>query len=180
MVSLDALSRLAELEDVMKPLFVIAIAGIAAFVGSSAAAEPTSVEALLEPQEQMRFEFADGSKHFVLAVRREGTAEGTGVFDGASITEFGWHDVNPPVSGDPQGYLQVITENGDVAVLRWTVKGVFMKGEDGPALFDNGFWELVGGTGQFKDKRGVGSLVLKPQGGPTLFILDGEVGDKPS
>jgi hypothetical protein len=163
----------------MRTLFVIALAGLTALIASGAAAEPTSVEALLEPQEQMKFEFADDSNHFVLAVRREGTAEGTGVFDGASVTEFGWHDVNPPVSGDPQGYLQVTTENGDVAVLRWIVKGVFMKGEDGPALFDNGFWELVSGTGQFEDKRGVGSLVLKPQGGPTLFILDGEVGDRP-
>jgi hypothetical protein len=163
----------------MRSPSVIAIAGLTALIASRAAAEPVSVEALLEPQEQMKFEFADGSKHFVLAVRREGTAEGSGVFDGASVTEFGWHDVNPPISGDPQGYLQITTENGDIAVLRWTVKGVFVKGEDGPALFDNGFWELVSGTGQFKDKRGVGSLVLKPQGGPTLFILDGEVGDQP-
>lgn len=163
----------------MKQTLVIAIAGLTALIASSAAAEPTSVEALLEPQEQMKFDFADGSNHFVLAVRREGTAEGTGVFDGASVTEFGWHDVNPPVSGDPQGYLQVTTENGDVAVLRWTVKGVFVKGDDGPALFDNGFWELVSGTGQFKDQRGVGSLVIKPQGGPNLFILEGELGDKP-
>jgi hypothetical protein len=56
---------------------------------------------------------------------------------------------------------------------------VFMKGETTPALFDNGFWELVSGTGQFKDKRGVGSLIIKPAGGPNLFILEGEVGDKP-
>lgn len=163
----------------MKTSFMFAIAGIVSLAAGSAVAEPVSVEALLEPQEQMKFEFAGDSNHFVLAVRREGTAEGSGVFDGASVTEFGWHDLNPPVSGDPQGYLQVTTENGDAAVLRWTVKGVFMKGDDGPALFDNGVWELVGGTGRFDDKRGVGSLVLKPQGGPTLFILDGEVGDKP-
>lgn len=162
----------------MKSLLVCAIAG-AALMGSSAAADPVSVEVLLEPQEQMKFEFADGSKHFVLAVRREGKAEGSGVFANASVTEFGWHDVNPPVSGDPRGYLQLTTDNGDVAVLHWTVKATFLKGEDGPTLIDNGVWELVSGTGQFKDRRGVGSLVIKPQGGPNLFILEGEVGDKP-
>lgn len=155
------------------------LAAVAMLAGNTVAADPVSVEILLTPQEQMKFEFADDSEHFVLAVRREGEAEGSGVFAGASVTEFGWHDVNPPVSGSPRGYLQITTENGDVAVLRWLVKAAFMKGEDGVALFDNGIWELVSGTGQFADKRGVGSLVIRPQGGPNLFILEGEVGDKP-
>ncbi|MDP2618775.1 MAG: hypothetical protein Q8P46_01130 [Hyphomicrobiales bacterium] len=163
----------------MRSSFILAVAAAAAIVGSSALAEPVSVEVMLTPQEQLKFEFADGSKHFVLAVRREGKAEGSGAFAGAAVTEIGWHDINPPVSGDPQGYLQVTAENGDVAILRWTVKATFVKGAEGkPALFNNGFWELVSGTGQFQDKHGVGSLVIKPQGGPNLFILDGEVGDK--
>jgi hypothetical protein len=63
-------------------------------------------------------------------------------------------------------------------VLRWSVKATFMNGENKPALFNSGVWELVSGTGQFADKRGVGTLVIKPQGGPTLFILNGDVGDK--
>jgi hypothetical protein len=163
----------------MRSSFVLAVAAAAALVGGSALAEPVSVEVLLTPQEQMKFEFADGSKHFVLAVRREGKAEGSGAFAGAAVTEFGWHDVNPPVSGDPRGYLQLTAQNGDIAVLRWTVKATFIKGEKGPALFDNGVWELVSGTGQFAEKRGVGSLIITPRGGPNLFTLAGEVGDKP-
>jgi hypothetical protein len=163
----------------MKSAFVLAIAGLTAVISSGATADPVAVHVLLTPQEQMKFEFADGSKHFVLAVRREGKAEGSGVFAGASVTEFGWHDVNPPISADPHGYLQLTAPNGDVAVLRWTVRAVFMKGETTPALFDNGFWELISGTGQFKDKHGVGSLIIKPQGGPNLFMLEGEVGQKP-
>lgn len=162
----------------MKSRFFLAVAAAITMFGGNAAADPVSVEVLLTPQEQMKFEFADNSKHFVLAVRREGEAEGTGVFAGAAVTEFGWHDVNPPVSGDPRGYLQITTDDGDVAVLHWTVKAVFTKGADGPALFDNGVWELVSGTGQFENKRGVGSLVIVPRGGPNLFILEGEVGDK--
>lgn len=164
---------------VTKSRLILAVAAAAALAGSSAGAEPVSVDILLTPQEQMKFDFADGSKHFVLAVRREGKAEGSGPFAGAAVTEFGWHDVNPPVSGDPQGYLQLTAENGDIAVLRWDVKAVFLKGDEKPALFDNGVWTLVSGTGQFAEQRGVGSLVIKPQGGPNLFILEGEVGDKP-
>lgn len=163
----------------MRSPLILAFAAAAAFTCGSAAAEPVSVEALLTPQEQLRFEIGDGSKHFVLAVRREGKAEGSGVFAGAAVKEFGWHDVNPPVSASPQGYLQVTAQNGDVAVLRWTVQATFTKGEKGPSLFNSGIWELVSGTGQFKDKRGVGSLTIRPKGGPNLFILQGEVGDRP-
>jgi hypothetical protein len=163
----------------MKSPIYLTIATAAALVAGSVVAEPVAVEILLEPQEQVKFDFADGSKHFVLAVRREGKAEGSGAFAGASVTEIGWHDVNPPVSGEPQGYLQMSAGNGDIAILRWSAKATFVKGAEGkPALFNSGFWELVSGTGQFADKRGVGSLVIKPQGGPNLFILEGEVGDK--
>jgi hypothetical protein len=163
----------------MKSPIILAFVGLAVLLGGNAVAEPVAVHVLLTPKEQMKFEFADGSKHFVLAVRREGKAEGSGAFAGAAVTEVGWHDVNPPISADPQGYLQLTAPNGDIAVLRWTVRAVFMKGAEAPALFDNGFWELVSGTGWFKDKRGVGSLIIKPQGGPNLFMLEGEVGDKP-
>jgi hypothetical protein len=162
----------------MKSPFVLAAAASVAIASGCAVAEPLSVEALLTPQEQMKFDFPDGSNHFVLAVRREGQAEGSGVFAGATVTEFGWHDVNPPHWGDPQGYLQVTTPDGDVAILRWTVRAVFTKGEERPALVNSGVWELVSGTGRFVDQRGLGSLTLKPRGGPTLFILEGEVGGK--
>jgi len=162
----------------MKSSFILAITAAAALAGSVVVAAPVSVEILLTPQEQMKFDFADGSKHFVLAVQRTGVAEGSGVFAGAAVTEFGWHDVHPPVSGSPQGYLQITAQNGDIAILHWTVKAVFLKGEGKPALFNNGVWELVRGTGQFNGKRGVGSLVIVPRGGPSLFILQGEVGDK--
>jgi hypothetical protein len=163
----------------MKSPFLLTFAAAATLIAGSALAEPVSVEILLKPQEEMRFEFGDGSKHFVLAVRREGTAEGSGAFAGAAATEIGWHDVNPPVSGNPQGYLELTADGGDVAILRWSASATFVKGAEGkPALFNSGVWELVSGTGQFQEKRGVGSLVIRPQGGPNLFILEGEIGDR--
>jgi hypothetical protein len=143
-------------------------------------AEPVSIEAVMAPTQSMRMDFADGSKHFVLMVRREGTAAGSGIFAGAKVVEHGWHDIYPPVAGDPHGYLELTAPNGDVAYLKWTVRAVFIKGEVKPKLLDNGVWELVSGTGQFAGLAGVGSLVIKPAS-PTdrLFILEGEVGSKP-
>ncbi|HEX2258026.1 MAG TPA: hypothetical protein VHG92_15255 [Afifellaceae bacterium] len=167
------------MKQTLKSTIALAMTAAAAIIAGGAVAEPVSMEVLLTPQEQVKFDFADGSKHFVLAVRREGKAEGSGPFTGAAVTEIGWHDVNPPISAEPQGYLQLTADNGDVAILRWSVKATFVKGAEGkPALFNGGVWELVSGTGQFADKRGVGSLIIKPQGGPNLFILQGEVGDK--
>src|SRR6056297_2239497 len=158
----------------------LAACATALMMTGPALAAPVAVSTVLDPQEQMRFEMGDGSKHFVLAVRREGVAEGAGVLAGADVTEFGWHDIDPPHAGDPQGYLRFAAGNGDVAIIKFTVRAVFMKGEGKPALHDDGFWELVSGTGQFAGKRGVGHLKIEPAGGPKrLFTLTGEIGDAP-
>lgn len=151
-----------------------------ALMAGSALAAPVSVTTVLDPKEEMRFEMGDGTPHFVLAVRREGVSEGEGLLAGANVTEFGWHDIVPPMGGDPRGYLRFQAENGDVAIVKFTVRAVFVKGAEKPELHDNGFWELVSGTGQFADKRGVGALTIEPAGGPKrLFTLTGEIGDRP-
>ena len=143
-------------------------------------AEPVSVEAVMAPTESMRMDFADGSKHFVLMVRREGTASGSGIFAGTKVVEHGWHDIYPPVAGDPHGYLELTAPNGDVAYLKWTVRAVFIKGAEKPAPFGNGVWELVSCTGQFAGLAGVGSLVIKAASSTDRrFILEGEIGPKP-
>ena len=45
-----------------------------------------------------------------------------------------------------------------------------------PQLLDNGFWEIVGGTGAFTGLSGAGTLHIKA-GSPTdrKFILDGDL-----
>lgn len=154
----------------------------AALVISTSAvfAETVSVEAVMSPTESIRMDFKDGSNHFVLMVRREGEAVGEGMFAGTKVVEHGWHDIHPPLGADPQGYLELTAENGDVAYLKWTIRAVFVKGEEAPKLLDYGFWELTSGTGQFADKNGVGTVIIKPAS-PTdrTFILTGEIGDKP-
>lgn len=153
---------------------------VAALVTGAAftvAAEPLKVEAVMSPKEQIKLDFADGSKHFVLMVRREGRATGTGPLGGAGVTEYGVHDIVPGVGGDPRGYLVFADAAGDTAYVKWQVRAIFVPGPDGkPTLLDNGFWEIASGTGKFAGMKGGGTLHIKPAS-PTdrRFILDGEV-----
>lgn len=149
-------------------------------VPTLAAAEPVKVEAVLSPTDSIRMDFQDGSKHFVLMVRREGQASGEGAFDGAKVVEHGWHDVSPPMGGDPLGYLEITTPEGDIAYLKWSVRAVFMQGDGKPELLDYGVWELVSGTGKFENMRGLGTLVIKAAGETERsFTLEGEVRPAP-
>ncbi|WP_230419220.1 hypothetical protein [Undibacterium griseum] len=153
------------------------ILSVAALAAGTAAAESLNVQATMIPKEQIRLDFKDGSGHFVLMVRREGQASGTGLLDGAQIVEYGRHDIVPGVAGDPSGYLVVTKGEGNVAYLKWTVRAVFLPGKDGkPEIHDNGFWEVVSGTGNFKGLKGAGTLHIKSVN-PTdrVFILDGEI-----
>jgi hypothetical protein len=156
------------------------VALLAAFVAAPAAAEPVKVEAVLAPTQQIKADFKDGSKQFVLMVRREGKSTGQGMLASATVVEYGWHDIQPPHGGHPHGYLEVTAANGDVAYLKWTVRAVFVKGDDKPKLIDYGFWELSSGNGKFANMRGVGTLEIKAAS-PTerLFVLEGEIAPKP-
>ncbi|ENZ74987.1 MULTISPECIES: hypothetical protein [Ralstonia] len=148
-----------------------------ALVAGSAMADPLNVQATMVPKEQIKLDFKDGSGHFVLMVRREGIASGSGLLDGAHIVEYGRHDIVPGVSGDPSGYLVATKGEGNVAYIKWTVRAVFLPGKDGkPELNDNGFWEVVSGTGSFKGLKGAGTLHIK-SANPTdrIFILDGQM-----
>jgi hypothetical protein len=156
---------------------ILATAAIAVPLALPAWAEPFKVEAVLVPKEQMRLDFADGSKRFVLLVRREGTAEGSGPLAGAAVNEYGMHDITPGVDGDPRGFLEFTDAAGGKAYVKWQVRAVFVPGADGkPELLDYGFWELAGGTGKFSGMKGVGSLQIKAAS-PTdrRFILEGEL-----
>ncbi len=57
------------------------------------------------------------------------------------------------------------------------VRAVFVPGPDGkPKLLDNGFWEVVCGTGRFDGLQGAGTLHIEPAGGADRrFILAGEL-----
>ncbi len=158
-------------------IFVVGLVAGLAWTGTEVAADAMKVEAVMTPKEQIKLDFKDDSKHFVLFVRREGTAEGSGPLAGGSVVEYGMHDLVRGVGGDPRGYLEITAPSGDVAYVKWTVRAVFVPGEDGkPRLLDNGVWEIVGGTGAFAGMKGAGTLHIKPvTKTDRRFILEGDL-----
>ncbi len=149
----------------------------AALLAGSAFAEKMTVETVLSPQEQIRLNFEDGSKHFVLMVRRTGKAEGQGPLAGASVTEYGMHDLVRGKDGDPRGYLVFAHQDGSKAYIKFRVRAVFVPGPSGkPRLLDNGYWEVVGTTGRFDGMKGAGTMHIKPASKTDRrFILNGDL-----
>ena len=155
------------------------LVGAAAILSAAAGqAEVISIEAVMMPQEQIRLEFQDGSGHFVLMVRREGTAEGSGPLAGASVTEHGWHDIQTGIGGDSRGYLTFDAADG-LAYVAWRVRAVFIRGpHGGMRLLVNGYWEVVSATGSLEGLQGAGTLHITPAPAPAaapdrLFSLEG-------
>lgn len=147
------------------------------FAASALHAEPVKFEALVAQKEAIRLDFADASKHFFLLVRREGKSQGQGPLADATVQEYGAHDIVPGVGGEPRGYLEFATPEGDKAYVKWTIQAVFVPGPDGkPKLLDNGVWQVVGGTGKLEKLKGAGTFHLVPTG-PTerRFVMDGEL-----
>ncbi|WP_287088925.1 hypothetical protein [Mesorhizobium sp.] len=164
----NTMRRFSTITAVATPLLIIA---------SPVQAEPVKFEALVAQKEAIRLDFADASKHFFLLVRREGKSEGQGPLAGATVQEYGAHDVVPGVGGEPRGYLEFTTTDGNKAYIKWVIQAVFVPGPDGkPKLLDNGVWQVVGGTGKLEKLKGAGSFRLLPTG-PTerRFVMEGEL-----
>ena len=161
----------------MKSVFVAVTGVLLSLMAGSANAETMRVEAVMAPKESMRLDFADGSKHFVLMVRREGRSTGSGPLADAMVTEYGMHDIVPGVGGDPRGYLTFTAANGDIAYIKWRVRAVFVPGGDGkPVLLDNGYWEIAGATGGLAGLSGAGTLHIKAASATDRrFILGGDI-----
>ena len=162
------MSRFSTITVVAAPLVIVA-----PFVQ----AEPVKFDALVAQKEAIRLDFAVASKHFFLLVRREGNSEGQGALAGATVQEYGAHDIVPGVGGEPRGYLEFTTPDGNKAYIRWVIQAVFVPGPDGkPKLLDDGVWQVVGGTGKLEKLKGAGTFHLQPTG-PTerRFVMEGEL-----
>lgn len=140
-------------------------------------ADPLSVKATLSPKERIYVDLPTAQKHFVLFVKREGKATGTGVLSRAEFTEYGMHDIRPGVDGSPRGYIVAKLPSGDQAVIQWEVQATFIPGSDGkPKLLDNGLWRLVGGTGRLAGITGAGTMHIRAVSAEEReFSFDGEV-----
>jgi len=157
-------------------------AALALFVvAPTAMAEPLHIEAVMSPKEQIQLNLRDGTKHFVLFVRREGKAVGTGALAGLAVVEYGMHDIVPKEGGTSIGYFELTAANGDIVYINWHIGAVFAPGPEGtPAMLYNGEWQIVGGNGRLKDVTGEGTLHMKViSATDRRFILDGDVNSKP-
>jgi hypothetical protein len=147
------------------PLFrrSVAAAALCALASGAVLATPMKIEAVITPKAESKLEFADGSKRYVLATQREGKAVGNGPLAGATMLEWGVHDVNPAVGAHVNGYLVFTTANGDIAYLKYQFRAIPVPGPDGkPRFLANGFWETAGGTGKLKGLRGGGTVQVEP------------------
>lgn len=142
--------------------FVLPVLLVLVVSTGTALAEPLSVKAVMSPKEQIFVDLPTAEKHFVLFVKREGKATGTGILNGAEFTEYGMHDIRPGLDGSPRGYIVAKLPNGDQAVIQWKVQATFVPGPDGkPRLLDNGVWRFIGGTGSLEAVKGAGTMHIK-------------------
>ena len=75
------------LEAFVTGRLVICVIVVLTPLGTMARAEPLSAKAVMTPKEQISVDLPTTPKHFVLFVRREGRATGTGLLAGAPCTE---------------------------------------------------------------------------------------------
>lgn len=151
------------------------------FSATGAAAEPMTLDVVLSPKDHISLDFKDDDRHFVTLIQREGSADGSGVFEGAKVVEYGLHDVTRGHSGKASGYFEATTTGGDVAYFRWRLRAWFVAGPDGKAkVINSGSWELTGGTGQFATMRGVGTMRLEfVSKTDRRFVLEGDISPPP-
>jgi hypothetical protein len=155
----------------------VAAAACYAFASAAALAAPIKIEAVITPKTESRLDFADGSKRFLLATQREGKVVGSGPLAGATMLEWGVHDVNPAVGANANGYLVFTTADGDIAYLKYQFRAIPVTASDGKMRFlANGFWETAGGTGKLKGLRGAGTMhINSPSPKERQWILDGDL-----
>jgi len=161
------------------PVLCMLVAATAFLVtmGATVEAAPVKVEALISPTAESKLEFADGSKRYLLATQREGKATGNGPLAGATMLEWGMHDVTPGIGALGNGYLVFTMTEGDVAYLKYQFRMIAVPGPDGKAHnLINGFWEVAGSTGKLKGLRGAGTVhvnVVSPK--ERQWVLEGDL-----
>lgn len=162
-----------------RPVFCMLVAAAALFGTASLSVEaaPVKVEAVISPKAESRLDFADGSKRYLLATQREGKATGNGPLAGATMLEWGTHEVTPGSGAVGNGYLVFTTNEGDVAYLKYQFRAIPVPGPDGkPQNLINGFWEVAGSTGKLKGLRGAGTVrvnTLSPK--ERQWMLEGDL-----
>jgi|APFre7841882724_1041349.scaffolds.fasta_scaffold49610_2 hypothetical protein len=156
-------------------LAFVAAAVVAIF--GKAQAEPVRFAAVITPKADATLNFADGSQRAVRLVQREGKVTGDAPVAGATLLEWGLHDLAPQAGGgDGLGYLVLTQPSGDIAYLRFQWRAVLGTGaDDKPQPLIGGHWEVVGSTGKLRGLTGMGTMrinILSPTERQWLFEGD--------
>ena len=156
---------------------LVAAAALCVTAITSVEAAPVKLEAVILPKAESKLEFADGSKRYLLATQREGKTVGNGPLAGATMLEWGMHEVTPGSGANANGYLVFTTADGDIAYLKYQFRMIQVPGPDGkPRYLVNGNWEVAGGTGKLRSLRGAGTVqvkVISPK--ERQWILEGDL-----
>ena len=140
----------------------IILAALCVTAMGSVEAAPVKIEAVISPKAESKLEFVDGSKRYLLATQREGMTVGNGPLAGATMLEWGVHDVRPGTGAHGNGYLVFTAADGDIAYLKYQFRALWVPvGERKTDILINGHWEVVGGTGKFQGLRGAGTAQIK-------------------
>lgn len=150
-------------------------------------AEPFTVECRFDvkkgepgqPNEYTKLEFADDSNRYVALVRRSGRVVGEGMLRGATVQDWGFHEVTlgPETDGRGTGYLVISHSPSDIIYLKTQLRQVSLsgKGNEQRSVF-TGLWEVSGATGKFKGLKGAGTLrINRLSESERQWILDGEM-----
>ena len=152
----------------------VALAGLFTLPAS---AEPVKLDAVLAQKALTRLDFADGSKHYVALLQREGKAATQGLLAGAMVALYAFHDVVPGAGADHHEYLVFTTPEGDMAYVKCSGRAVFVTGSDGKTrVLNNNVWEVVGATGKLKGLQGAGTFrVSRVSDAERMYSLEGDL-----
>ncbi|MFL9966171.1 hypothetical protein PQR02_35245 [Paraburkholderia sediminicola] len=131
------------------------------------------------PNEYTKLVFADGSNRYVALVRRSGKVVSEGIFRGATVQEWGLHEVTlgPDTNGRGTGYLVIARGPGDILYLKTQLRQITVPGKEGESRSAfNGLWEVSGATGKFTGLQGAGTLQInRISESERQWILEGEL-----
>lgn len=156
---------------------LMAVVALSMMAAAASEAAPVKIEAVISPKAESKLVFADGSKRYLIATQREGIVTGDGPLSGATMLEWGVHDVTPGSGAHGNGYLVFTTAEGDIAYLKYQFRALQLPVAEGKRrILINGHWEVVGGTGKFQGLRGAGTVQVKPLSPKERrWILEGEL-----
>jgi hypothetical protein len=163
--------------------------GVLVATQSSAQATPFTAELRFDikngepglPNEYTKLMFADGSNRYVALVRRSGKVVSHGMLRGATVQEWGFHEVTlgPESNGRGMGYLVIARGPADILYLKTQLRQITVprKGGDPRSAF-NGLWEVSGGAGKFTRLQGAGTLrINRLSENERQWILEGELSE---